>query len=352
MRQLTISNTAPPSCRVSRGPSHGLARDSPRELSGTEESLREIASVSGTDPHVSVVIPCYNGRATLPDTLGALRKQHPPFAFEVIVVDSSDDGTDVLVAQEFPEVRLVHRDEKTPPGAARNLGVELAKASLLAFTDADCVPPADWLERLVEAHAADPCAALGGAVRNGRRGNPVSVAECLIEFSEYLPSAPAGHAGFLPTCNALFTREAFERYGPFHPDLYASEDRLLGWRMEQAGERIRFEPSIAIDHLFRTHFRTFLKHQRALGAGAAIVREHYPLPDRWLVTSPLRWAIGLARLLRLQRRLLGQSFADFLRFNVLSPITFSGVLSWGWGFATGRRSGERQRLRLDVEDDA
>jgi len=76
------------------------------------------------------------------------------------------------------------------------------------------------------------------------------------------------------------------------------------------------------------------------------VRLRHPLPESWLARHPLRWGVGLARLARLERRLLSQSLADFLRFNALLPWTASGVLSWGLGFATGRRAGERTPLGI------
>lgn len=299
-----------------------------------------------SQPLYSVVVPAYNAGATIGRTLAALEAQRGAPPHELIVVDSSDDGSERLVTERFPRVRLLHRPVRTPPGAARNLGVAASRGAFLAFTDADCLPPPDWLARLQALHAGGRWAGVGGSVTNGRRGNPVSSAEWLVEFSEYLPSAPAGEVAFLPTCNACFRREAFERHGPFEEDLYASEDRLLGWRLGQAGERLRFEPTLAIEHLFRTEYTTYLRHQRALGAGAAVVRLRHPLPESWLARHPLRFGVGLARLARLERRLLGQSLADFLRFNALLPWTASGVLSWGIGFATARRAGERTPLGI------
>ena len=94
-------------------------------------------------PKVSVIIPCFNGRETLPRTLRAVTDQQGVEDFEILVVDSSNDGTEKLVEEQFPRVRLFHREEKTLPGAARNIGVQHSRAPLIAFTDADCVPPVD-----------------------------------------------------------------------------------------------------------------------------------------------------------------------------------------------------------------
>ena len=84
-------------------------------------------------PLVSVVIPCYNGIRTMERTLGALAAQKTETPYEVIVVDSSDDGTDRMIAEKYPDVRLFHLPEKTLPGSGRNLGVKKSRGKYIAF---------------------------------------------------------------------------------------------------------------------------------------------------------------------------------------------------------------------------
>jgi cellulose synthase/poly-beta-1,6-N-acetylglucosamine synthase-like glycosyltransferase len=71
------------------------------------------------DPLVSVVIPNWNGAAHLPTCLDALRGQRYP-RLEVIVADNaSTDGSQALLAERYPEVRLVALPEnRASPGPA------------------------------------------------------------------------------------------------------------------------------------------------------------------------------------------------------------------------------------------
>ena len=98
---------------------------------------------------VSVIIPCFNARNTIAKTLGALLQQKTESTFEIIVVDSSNDGTDSIIRNQFPEVKLIHLDRQTLPGSGRNLGVQHAQGEIIMFTDADCVPDPDWISQII-----------------------------------------------------------------------------------------------------------------------------------------------------------------------------------------------------------
>lgn len=55
---------------------------------------------------ISVVVPSFNSKRTIRETLGAILGQQTKHALEVIVVDSSNDGTGDIIEKEFPTVRL------------------------------------------------------------------------------------------------------------------------------------------------------------------------------------------------------------------------------------------------------
>jgi len=92
------------------------------------------------DPAVSVIIPTYNRRNELEQTLEALAVQEFPAAeFEVIVADdgSSDDSAEVAASFDGP-LRLKYvwqEDLGYRSAAARNLGARQAAAPIFAFLD-------------------------------------------------------------------------------------------------------------------------------------------------------------------------------------------------------------------------
>ena len=94
-------------------------------------------------PKVSVIVPIFNVGAYLPRCLDSLRNQTLS-EIEIILVDdgSSDDSGEIAdrYAQEDSRFQVIHQ-ENQGLSAARNRGIELARADFLMFVDSD-----DWVE--------------------------------------------------------------------------------------------------------------------------------------------------------------------------------------------------------------
>ena len=95
------------------------------------------------DARVSVIIPNRNNLDTLPAALQSVGLQHFP-GIEIIVIDdgSTDGSREWLahMAQETPHLRVRHT-ESLGPAEARNAGISIASAPIIAFLDSDDV----WL---------------------------------------------------------------------------------------------------------------------------------------------------------------------------------------------------------------
>ena len=110
-------------------------------------------------PPISVVVAARNEVDALPALLDALDQQSHPSYEAIIVNDASTDETDTVAADwaaDRPYAQVVHVNDPTPPRKKHALtqGIAAAEHDLLAFTDADCTPPPDWLTGLAAAHAA------------------------------------------------------------------------------------------------------------------------------------------------------------------------------------------------------
>lgn len=92
---------------------------------------------------ISIVIPCFNGNATLGQQLEALARQQDAPEFEVVVVDNlSTTPPDSVVAawqSELPGLRIVRATEGQGISVARNVGVREAASDRIALCDADDV---------------------------------------------------------------------------------------------------------------------------------------------------------------------------------------------------------------------
>jgi glycosyltransferase involved in cell wall biosynthesis len=96
----------------------------------------------------SVVIPAFNEAGHIEKAIKALKSQTAPRKdFEIIVVDnnSTDDTSRLAEAAGADKVVL-----ETEPGTniARQRGVIESSGEIVAFLDADCIPPPDWLEQI------------------------------------------------------------------------------------------------------------------------------------------------------------------------------------------------------------
>ena len=95
---------------------------------------------------VSVIIPVYNDAERLKLCLDALARQtYPGDRYEVIVVDNGSQQDPELVTSRYEQVTLAH-EACRGSYAARNTGLALARGDVLAFTNSDCIPAADWIE--------------------------------------------------------------------------------------------------------------------------------------------------------------------------------------------------------------
>lgn len=115
---------------------------------------------------VSVIIPLFNGKNWIRDTLTSVISQtHPPS--EIIVVDDeSTDNSPDIISEEFPNVRLEENPD-SGPYEARNHGARCATADKLAFLDQDDLWHEDHLKTVDRAFQELPeCVAAFSKVTN------------------------------------------------------------------------------------------------------------------------------------------------------------------------------------------
>jgi len=296
-------------------------------------------------PAISVVVPSYKGSSTLSRCVRSILDQTLKEPYEVVLVDSSPDGTVDLVATEFPEVRLIRVAQRAFPGAARNIGLSHATAEFIAFTDQDCVVEPEWLEKLLARLREGSVAAVGGAILNGTPASAVGTAGYLIEFNEFTTHRKPGLVSNLPHCNIGFRRESLLKHGSFPPVVPGAEDLIYNWFLRFRQQDLLFDPEIQVTHLNRTRLKEFLFHQHLLGRGSGVARRRTALPGqafaRWPILTP---ALPAIRIARTAFRLMRRDPRSFVQYLALMPICLPGYLMWTVGFFRGARDG---RIVLD-----
>jgi N-acetylglucosaminyl-diphospho-decaprenol L-rhamnosyltransferase len=116
-----------------------------------------ILALVSTD-RVSIIIASHNTRACLKRSLSEIGDGH-----DVIVVDTgSSDGSQALVQERFPRVRLVQLDANPGYGGALNAGIALASGEYIILMNGDAWPLTHSVERLVEVAEREPRAGVVG----------------------------------------------------------------------------------------------------------------------------------------------------------------------------------------------
>jgi glycosyltransferase involved in cell wall biosynthesis len=184
-------------------------------------------------PLISVVVPVRNGMPWLEQQLQALSTQEVSAGWEVVVADNgSDDGTRSCVErwrERDPRIRLVDASSRRGAAAARNIAVQAARGSLLAFCDADDVVRPGWIAAMWAA-LADAELVAGVFDFGALDGVPSS-------FPVPAATRQLGFLAFGLSANLAVPRGVFEAIHGFDEDLSPEEDVDLCWRLQLAGHR-------------------------------------------------------------------------------------------------------------------
>jgi GT2 family glycosyltransferase len=184
-------------------------------------------------PDVSVVIPTRERETRLAFALDALAEQTlGSDRFEVVVVRDGLVNGPTTIAPDGLRLKFVQLPQRVGPSIAREAGWRQARGPLIAFTDDDCRPAPDWLERQLEAWRR---AGRGSDVVLQGRTEPdpdeVHLLQRLARSQRIVEPSP-----WYQCCNIAYPRELLERLGGFDREFaFGGEDADLGWRAIERG---------------------------------------------------------------------------------------------------------------------
>jgi GT2 family glycosyltransferase len=202
----------------------------------------------------SVIIPSRNSARTLGTTLDTLlHGQRLPD--EILVVDGCSEDQTVEVARRRGAQVLLNMKRHT--AAARELGVATAAHDVVAFTDSDCIPAADWLHRIAARFEANPeLDGVGGKVvltapRNEIQRYSASVFESIMRFpEEEVLVTRKGMPGSFAGANCAYRKEAIHKVGGFREEFTNHAEEIdLFWRLIDGGAKLLFDPALQVEHL-------------------------------------------------------------------------------------------------------
>jgi len=235
-------------------------------------------------PKLTVLVPCRNEEAVLPDTLSAWEAvEYPRARLQVIFIDdASDDGTGELLssfARQWPWAQVLRLDAPSgAKGAALHAGLDAAAPSeAVAVFDADARPRPECLQWLA-AHLGNPAAAAvaGRMIPDDHRGAAAVYSALESSVHQRITLTGASRIGAtVPLLGSayLVRRPLLDALG-FSPD-HRLEDIDLSVRLLERNFRIIFEPLAICDHRPPANVGALMRQRTAWSRGFhRIVREH------------------------------------------------------------------------------
>ncbi|MFG2869699.1 bifunctional polysaccharide deacetylase/glycosyltransferase family 2 protein [Streptomyces sp. NPDC048338] len=301
---------------------------------------------------VTVLVPAYNERECIANTLHSLTASDHPI--EVIVIDDgSTDGTaDIVEEMDLPFVRLI-RKVNGGKSSALNAGIAAASHDIIVMMDGDTVFEPSTVRELVQPFG-DP--AIGAVAGNAKVGNRESLIGAW-QHIEYVLGHNLDRRMYdmlnviptIPGAVGAFRKEALQRVGGMSDDTLAEDTDITiavlgdGWRIVYA-ERARAwtEAPASLQQLWSQRYRWSYGSMQAMWKHRGAVTSRGPAGRFGRIGLPLVVLFGVVA------PLLAPLVDLFLLYGVFfgdAPITLT---SWG-GFILLQGALSWYAFRLDGE---
>ena len=166
---------------------------------------------------ISVVIPTYNNKKSFENVLDAVYKQtiRPK---QIVIIDSSDvNDIEINLHKYNDNIEIEYKKvERSFPGRARNLGVQIASEKYLAFLDSKTIPNRNWLSSSF-AMLRDYDVVFGSVQYKGVSG-----------FQKLISASIYGENNIEHISGTLMLKSVFLKIGFFDNKTRAGED--LDWK--------------------------------------------------------------------------------------------------------------------------
>ena len=239
---------------------------------------------------VSVIIPTTGENKTISEAvMSVLRNQ----VLEVIVV--SKTKVEILPARQG-NVRVVVAPDLNI-SQARNLGIEMGTAEIVAFTDDDCTVAENWVSSALTLFKDETIAIVGGPgitdpndsdlakCAGAVLASPFATFSCAARYSKSHHTHKASERN-VSTCNLFFRRSTLKQVGLFSSEQYPCEENDLIERIQRSGYKVIYSPSCVVYHHRRPLFLPFLKQISFYGAGRALFIVRRPRTFRPMFIGP------------------------------------------------------------------
>ncbi len=243
---------------------------------------------------ISVIIVCYNEIHNIKRCLNSIYAiNYLQNNYEVIVIDNnSNDGTLEIIrsfAERHNNLKLFVNKHRSI-AKSRNLGISKASFPFIAFTDADCQVPKNWLSVLAKGYQKyktnyPELAAVGGTNFAPKKTHSFYDA-ANITLKTFLGNRGSTQGRqfhndirvpHIPTLNILYDKQAVNKLGNFDEAFrFVCEDPELNHRLTSSGYKIIMLKDSFVIHHFKPGYKHWVKNVFSYGMGRMQVINKHP----------------------------------------------------------------------------
>jgi len=209
--------------------------------------------------HASIVIPVWNGSTVIKDCLEAVYRDSGEDLLEVICVDnaSSDDSAG-LIAEAFPQVRVLKQPVNLGFAGGINAGVQAAQGDVFILLNQDCIAQPGWLAALARAlHSCPQYGIFGSTIYNpddtlNHTGAAIRHPDATgIHLTDW-GDGQIKKVEFVTGAATAIRRETWKIVGQFDEGYYPAyyEDGDYCYRARNRGIETAWVPQAHVRHLF------------------------------------------------------------------------------------------------------
>lgn len=268
---------------------------------------------SATD--LSIILVCWNNRDYLKPCLRSLYEGDLCSRFDVVVVDNgSTDGSQEMLRQEFPEVRIIQNDHNVGLAKACNQGIEATTGRYPLLLNNDTLVNGPSLDAMVAYMDANPDAgAVGGRLLNPDGSFQAGYAGFSSLLEEFLVASGLGYqlwpgypshedtseikrVGWLSSACLLLRREALDQVGLLDEEYFIYGDEAdLQYRLQRAGWKVYYLPHVTTIHYGGRSMNRWRRRKMVYRGKILFYRKNYDA----LRTGALRLMFGALSVIKM-----------------------------------------------------
>jgi GT2 family glycosyltransferase len=261
------------------------------------------------NPALSIVLVCWNNKEYLDPCLKSLYDTGMRNSFDVVVVDNgSTDGSQQMLAEKYPQVKIIQNEGNLGLGKASNQGIEATQGRHVLLLNNDTIVNGAAFDAMVDFLEQNPrVGAVGGKVLNPDG----SVQSCYNHFStlweEFLIATRLGElfrpgypsvtnedeiksVDWMTSACLMVRRATLDEVGLLDENYFIYGDEVdLQYRIKKAGWEIYYLPNAATIHYGGRSMTRWPRRKLVYRGKMLFYRKHYG----FLRTLLLRVMLGV-----------------------------------------------------------